>query len=83
MLKFEASKAVVELLKRAWLIVLSLTFELPLISSRTVDGCEKTETHEVLKTWTIVAVFLSIMGAVVQKPVARSTITVKKRCGGS
>ena len=28
-LKFEASKVVVELLKQAWLIVLSLTFELP------------------------------------------------------
>ena len=44
---------------------------------------ENTETHAVLMTCTMLAVFLSSMGAVAQKPVATSTMHAKKRCGGS
>ena len=52
-------------------------------SKRTVEGFENTEAHEVLNTWTILAVFLSSIGAVVQNPVARSTRQAKNLCGGS
>ena len=47
------------------------------------EGHEAQEAHEVLKTWTMLAVFLSSIGAVVQNPVARSTRQAKNLCGGS
>ncbi len=47
------------------------------------EGHEAHEAHDVLKTWTMLAVFLSSIGAVVQNPVARSTRQAKNLCGGS